>query len=111
MFYIESEVIRNNNQFLLENIEPSRFIDLLHEKNCITDEERYHLNNQPNNFYKNDALLHWMRTIAFKQDIIRRTVLECMRQSEKNFVVASLLSKGGGNRYKQNQLSVSICLT
>ena len=104
MFRTESQVIRNNHQFLAENIEPSHLIDLLHEKNCITDEEHYYLSNQPNNFYKNDALLYWMRTSAFKQDI-KLTVLECLRELEQNFVV-ELLSNGGGNSYSKNQLSV-----
>ena len=90
-------MITNNLQFMIENIRSNRLIDLLHEENCITDEERDYLLDQPNNFYKNDALLHWMRTIAFEQDRpIGLKVLECFRQSEQNFVV-ELLSKGGGN--------------
>ena len=97
VFCTESHVIRNNHQFLMENIKSGPLVDLLHEKNCITDEERDHLNNQPNNFYRNDALLHWMRAITFKQDKGLK-VLECFRQSEQNFVV-DLLSKGGGNNY------------
>src|SRR5688572_14944090 len=97
MYYTESHVIANNHQFLMENINSSRLIDLLHENNCITDEERDHLNKQPFSSNRNDALLRWMKTFSFKKGKGQK-VLECLRQTNQNSV-ADLLEKGGGKNY------------
>jgi len=98
IYYTESHAIRNNHQFLVENIKSSsRLIHVLHKENCITDDERCHLIAQPSNFHKNDALLHWMRSITFKK-VKSKKVLECFRRAEQSFV-ADLIENGGGNNY------------
>ena len=91
----ESLVIRRNHQFLLENIDSTGLVSLLHKNGCITVEEQHHLNNEPFSFYRNDALLQWMRTISFKQERGRR-VIDCFRQTNQNFIV-DLLETGGGS--------------
>lgn len=91
----ETLALRNNYQFLVENIDSGRLINVLHEHNYITAEERDNLRNQPGRFYRNEELLHWMRTIEFKRDKGQR-VLQCFREGMQDFI-ADILSKGGGN--------------
>jgi len=94
--HTESYVLGINHQFLVENVDSDRLIDLLSERNCITEEERSHLNNQPYNFFKNEALIYWMRAINYQQDKGLK-VLECLREAGQRFVLALLLEGGGNN--------------
>lgn len=90
----------------MENIKSSPLVDLLNERNCITSEERDHMNNQPDNYARNDALLGWLRTITFTGKKGQK-VLECFNDAGQN-LVADLLGKGGGGNHNLSDLKPSI---
>src|SRR6218665_968951 len=86
-------IIRNNRNYLLENIHPNdEFITSLVSLNCITEEQSHLIQRQRLQRDKNDELLHIMRSF---DDIQFSNVVKCLRQTNQR-TVAKIIDNGGG---------------
>ena len=86
-------IIRDNRNYLLENIEPNdELIASLLSLNCITDEQSRFIQRQRSNRETNAELLYIMK--SFDQ-IKFSNVIKCLRQTNQK-TVARIIENGGG---------------
>ena len=92
-----SAIIRNNRNYLLENIQPDdELIDSLFSLNCITEEQSHFIQRQHSNRCKNAELLYFMR---FFDETKSSNFVKCLRQNNHK-TVARIIENGGGIKNK-----------
>lgn len=88
-----SAVIRNNRDFLLENVQPNdELLALLLSFNCVTKEKCHFIQRQCSNPNKNAEILYAVR--PFDENKCTNLV-KCFRQTNQR-TVARIIENGGG---------------
>src|SRR6218665_3029359 len=91
--------IRNNINYLLKTIQPSKeSISSLLSLNCVTEEQCYFIQRQSSERKKDSELLEIVR--SFNATMFSNFV-KCLRQTNQT-EVARIVSKGGGSIYLFN---------
>src|SRR5688572_30317910 len=90
-------IIRDNRNYLLENIQPNdELIASLLSLNCITEEQSHFIQRQRLERDKNDELLY--SVTPFEEEKWSHFV-KCLRQTNQK-TVARIIEKGGGLKDK-----------
>lgn len=92
-----SSIIRNNRNYLIENIQPSNdLIASLLSVNCITQEQSHYIELQRSTRHKNDEILHFSKSFNERQF---SNFINCLRHANQK-TVARIIEGGGGLKYK-----------
>ena len=91
-----SAIIRNNRNYLLNNIQwNDELISTLLSRNCVTEEQSHFIQRQSSNRDKNAELLKIIR--SFNETKLS-SVIKCFRQTNQ-MEVGRILTNGGGSLY------------
>ena|SRR6218665_2074716 len=86
-------IIRNNRNYLLENIQPNaELIALLLSQNCITEEQSHLIQRHRSAQDKNDELLY---VVEFFDETKFSNFVKCFRHINQK-TVAKIIENGGG---------------
>ena len=91
-----SAIIRNNKNYLLQNIQPNdQLITSLLSLNCMTEEQSQFIQRQRSNRFKSNELLRIVRSFDQTKS---STFVSCLRRTNQK-TAAKIIENGGGLQF------------